>query len=150
MKSRVLPVATTLMLALAMAGHGNARPAPPQTHQSLQLITAAELTASGVHGTGCSWALRGERGSRLMMIGDRALVKLTGRLVFLEAGPGARDMFPFTHDRWNAPGGDVAITVRKVASAKRIGTETLGSRTDLVLAQAGRRTVLHGMMECGS
>ena len=150
MKSRILSVATVVTVVFSIPAHGNARTGRPAMPQPLERITSAELTTSGVHGTGCSWALRGERGSRLVMIGDRALVKLAGRLVILEPGRGARDMFPFTHDRWNGPHGDVVITVRKVGSARRIGTETLGSQTDVVLVQAGRRTLLHGIMECGS
>jgi hypothetical protein len=148
MRSTIRAVASALTIVLAVAGLAAARAGPPQTSPPLQSITATELTKARLRGTGCSWSLGSERASRLVFRDDRALVKLAGRLVFLEPGAGARDLFPFTFDRWRR--GDLGIVIRKLGPARRIGTETLGSRTDLVLVRGGRRTVLHGAMECGS
>lgn len=148
MTSTIRAVASTLTIVLAAAGLVPARAGPAETRSRLQPITSAELTDARMRGTGCSWSLRGDRASRLVLKGDRALVKLAGRLVFLEPGASAQELFPFTFDRWQQ--GDLSIVVRKLGPARRIGTETLGSRTDLILVRSGTRTMLHGTMECGS
>ena len=141
-------VVAMLTIVLAATGTGAGRAGPARSEQPLQRITSAEMTSAGVRGTGCSWQLGGERAARLVMIGDRALVKLAGRLVPLNPGPGALDMFPFTFDRWRRD--DLGIVVRKLGPTRWIGTEKLGGRTDLTLVRSGRRTVLHGSRECGS
>ena len=87
---------------------------------------------------------------RLAMSNDKAVALIAGVTTVLMPARGAKELFPFTFDRWRTPDGSVEITVKKVVGAKRIGTETLESRTDLVLLQYGRRTVLHGTMQCGT
>lgn len=131
--------------AIAAGGHAGRTPTDPPR---LQTITAAEMRANGIRGTGCSWSLRGESEVRLAVAGDRGLAKVDGRLIPLRPWGGARDLFPFTFDRW--VNGALSIRIRERGPGRMAGGETVASIADLeVVAPDGRRTV-RGALECGS
>ena len=87
---------------------------------------------------------------RMAMADDRAAVSIDGRIVVLSPARGAPDLFPFTHNRWRAPFGNLMIAVANIGSSRSEGAELLTSRARLTISRSGRRTVLTGWMGCGS
>lgn len=144
MKIVLHPLAAALSLS-ANAAASELGPVP-----TLGPLTSAQVRAAGAGGTGCSWMARRSGPVLFAMAGDRAVASVAGVLTVLSPDPGAKDLFPFTHDRWRTPAGQASIVVRKVAADRRTGTETLENATDLTLIQRGKRTLLHGTMQCGS
>lgn len=134
--------AAALLLTASAAGSASTRPLP------LAALTPAEVRAAGADGTGCSWMARKGGPVLLAMAGDKAVARSGYGPVALSPDARARDLFPFTFDRWRRD--DLVIIVRKLGAARRRGTETLATRTDLEVIQGVRRTVVHGWLECGS
>ena len=114
----------------------------------LQPLSRAELRSSKVHGTGCYWVAVSGRAVRLGMVGEVAVAKLQSRVIRMRPSVGARDMFPFTHDRWTD--GKVEINVRLVGDGRQTGLETISTPTAIMVVKNGRTVRLQGVMRCGS
>lgn len=135
----VIALVAITMLTIACAAAG---PLP------LDPLTPAQWRGAGVGGTGCFWMDRPNGSVFMAMADDMAVASIGGKLAVLSPDRGARDLFPFTYDRWRR--GGTAIAVRKVGATRRVGTETLGGRTDLMFTHGGHRVVLRGTMGCGT
>jgi hypothetical protein len=76
------------------------------------------------------------------------MTRVAGRVVALEPAAKARELFPFTHDAWQAPG--LRIRVLDTAVVRAMGDETVTTDASLIVDLRGRITKLKGSMICGS
>lgn len=99
-------------------------------------------------GTGCTWSDGEPRAWRMAMTERRAAVKRNGRHVVMSPAPGARDLFPFTYDRWK--GGGMSIRVRETGKTRRMGTEAFETPSTLSITEKGITRNWRGHLSCGS
>lgn len=114
----------------------------------LQPMTLDQVMKAGAAGTGCSWSLPADRRMRFAASGDRAAIRLDGRIVALSPGLGAPEMFPFTFAEWKAEG--LTIVVRQVGPARWLNPEASTSRATLTIVIRGVARRIEGRMSCGS
>jgi len=76
------------------------------------------------------------------------VVRLPSGVVALRPAADARDLFPFTHDRWS--GDSVSVRVAAVGPATRKGSETLEQAADLTMSVGATIWKRRGVMVCGS
>ncbi len=144
----VTMTATLMASSVVDAATPKAGATPPFEHMSRK-----DGDAHGVQGAGCVWSDRKDKGhprdaTWLMgMADDRAVVKRNGRYVLLKPMPGAKDMGPFTFDRWMSDG--ITIAVRKHGRATRAGTAS-DQPAKLTVTEAGRTTTYAGRVNCGT
>lgn len=138
------PFALAAALA-AMPVHAAAEPRPPAV--PLQPMTPDEVLEAGAAGAGCSWALPGERRSRLAMADNRAAVRVGGRVVQLRPLPGAAELAPFTFDAWT--GGGMTVRVRQGRPARTRGSAVIRPATVDVRGTTRPRSYA-GELTCGS
>lgn len=116
-------------------------------------MSRRDSEAHGVQGAGCVWSDQKGKGhprnaTWLMgMTDDRAMVKRNGRYVMLTPMPGAKDMGPFTFDRWTGQG--MTLVLERHGLATRAGTAS-NQPARLVLTEAGRTTTYPGTVNCGT
>ncbi len=111
-------------------------------------LTSAQIGATKASGTGCSWSQAKDRRIRFAASDDHAVVRLPSGVVALRPAADARDLFPFTHDRWS--GGGVAVSVASVGPATRKGSETIEQAADLEVSVGATIWKARGLMVCGS
>lgn len=137
----------TILLALTMASAAHAAPAT----LPLQLMTYDEGGTTGTLGTGCTWKTPADRKRetwRISMTDGRAGVKIGGRLRTLGPAKDAKEMFPFTFDKWTD--GRVTISIRETGPTRRVGTEAMETPATLSVQEAGRLRTWRGTLSCGS
>jgi hypothetical protein len=136
---------TPILMILAMAASA------PQAPLPLQPMTYREGELMHTLGTGCSWHRKGDRPRtwRLAMHKDRGAIKIDGRLVAIRPAKDAKDLFPFTYDRWMDDRGDV-ISVRETGKSRQLGTEAFETPSELTITNAGTTTSWTGVLNCGS
>lgn len=114
----------------------------------LQATTMRDWRAAGMDGTGCYWSARRNGPVLFAANGRTAMTRVAGRIVVLKPAVGARELFPFTHDAWRAPG--LRIRVLDTAVVRAMGDEAVTTDAALVVTLGGRIIRLHGSMICGS
>jgi len=85
----------------------------------------------------------------MSMADDRAAVKIDGKLVVLQPARGAKDLFPFTFDKWTNSDG-MTITVREISAARQVGTEAMESPALIEMVEGGEKHAWTGRLSCGS
>lgn len=130
-------------MMIAASGAAMAAGPPP-----LQPMTLDEVMEAGAGGTGCSWSLPGDRRMHFAAAGDRAAIRLDGRIVALSPAVRASELFPFTFAEWRAEGVTVGIT--EVGKARRLSTESLTVRAMLTIDVRGTARRMEGRLSCGS
>lgn len=141
------PVLLSIAVAMSTAAVPRPSGAVEPRNLPLQPLAADDRQAAGVGGTGCSWRSQVGAGERFAMSDRIAIARIGRRRIVFGPHRAARDLFPFTFDRWRAAG----TTVRVMAGAgKRIGTETMDMPARLMVTIRGRSSVLDGTMVCGS
>lgn len=143
LKQAASPVRASAFL-FTMAWGAAALAAPP----SLQPMTLAQVMDAGAGGTGCSWSVVDDRRMRFAAAGDRAAIRLNGRIVVLSTTLSARDLFPFTFADWQAKG--LTVGIRQLGAARRQSTEAMTAPASLTLTVQGVSKRLRGVMSCGS
>lgn len=133
----LLPVPTLIAIA-------DAAPRPVE----LEATTMADWRAANLDGTGCYWSPR--RGGPILFVaaGDKAMIRVGGRIVILNPRRDAKPLFPFTHDAWRS--GDLTIRVVDTARIRSMGYETVTTDAMLVVTRRDVTTRLRGSMICGS
>lgn len=111
-------------------------------------LSSKQIAAAGAHGTGCSWSLGYGSGILFAAADDRAAVRLAHGVVALRPAADAKDLFPFTFDRWREPG--VSIGIRPAGRSARKGAEATIRRAVLTVSTGGKALELRGRLECGS
>jgi len=131
--------------SMMIAASGPAMAAGPQP---LQPMTLDQVMEAGAGGTGCSWALPRDRRMRFAAAGDRAAIRLDGRIVVLSPAVRAPELFPFTFAEWRAEG--VTVGIVEVGKTRRLNTEALtqGAMLNIVIRGTTRR--MEGRLSCGS
>ncbi|HXH14757.1 MAG TPA: hypothetical protein VNJ10_01340 [Sphingomonas sp.] len=142
-----------IIVAAMLAGASQAAIGSPGTAEAKRTagalpLSSAQIRGAKATGTGCSWSLAKDRGIRFAAADDHAVVRLPSGVVALRPAADARDLFPFTHDRWSGDG--VAVRVAPVGPATRKGSETLEQVADLEVAVGGSLRKRRGLMVCGS
>jgi hypothetical protein len=144
-------IATMLATLASISIAQTARPqvvAPP-----FERMSSRDGDVHGVRGAGCVWSDRRDKGhprdaTWLMgMADDRAVVKRDGRYVMLKPMPDAKDMGPFTFDRWTGQG--MTLVIEKHGRAAQAGT-AYDQPARLALTEAGRTTTYAGTVNCGT
>ena len=122
--------------------------APVERRGPLEATTIRDWRRARMDGTGCYWSAR--RGGPVLFAanGRTGITRVAGRVIILEPVPGARDLFPFTHDEWQAPG--LRIRVLDTAVVRASGYETVTTDATLRVRSRGRTFELNGSMICGS
>lgn len=136
---------TSIILTLALAA------ATPHAPIPLQPMTYEDGEATHTVGTGCSWktkTLKG-KGWLISMHKDIAAVRMSGGLRTLKPAKDAKDLFPFTYDRWTDGRGNV-ISVRETGKSRQIGTEAVETLAALDIGTGGVTRSWHGLLNCGS
>ena len=131
--------------SMMIAASGAAMAAGPQP---LQPMTLDQVIEAGAGGTGCSWSLPGDRRMRFAAAGDRAAIRLDGRIVVLSPAVRAPELFPFTFAEWRAEG--VTVGIAEVGKARRLNTEALTQRAMLNIVIRGTTRRMEGRLSCGS
>lgn len=147
MVAAVFTAASTSGTATAV---GAVLPHEHATVSPLRPMSRADLRNAEVLGTGCFWSTTASGPTLLAMVEDRAAIRTADGIVTLSPAAGARDMFPFTHDRWRSADGRIAVAVRQTKGARMTGEETLTSSNLVEVAVTAGRTTLRGVMQCGS
>ncbi len=114
----------------------------------LEATTMRDWLRAGMDGTGCYWSARRDGPVLFAANGRTGITKVAGRVIVLEPAPGARELFPFTHDEWRAPG--LRIRVLDTAVVRSSGYETVTTDAALRVRSRGRTFELNGSMVCGS
>lgn len=120
-----------------------ARPSAPP----FEPVTWKDGEAAGTLGAGCSWSRKAGGPTLLGMSDDRAAVKRKGVLIRLKPAKDARDMGPFTYDRWTGDG--IGIVVQETGPGKARGT-AIESAATMVVTEAGLTTSYPGTLSCGT
>lgn len=141
-------VMTAAILLLSGAAIGSVGATSDPVFRRLMPLTIAQIDKAGASGTGCSWSFGRNGPIRFAAADGHAVIRLSSGLVRLHPAADARDMFPFTHDRWSGEGIDVAVVI--AASGTKEGSEAIGSPADLKVTIRGRTTSRRGRMICGS
>lgn len=138
----------TLLAAIACIATAAASAAAVRRYGPLEATTTLDWRKAGMDGTGCYWSAR-ENGPVLFAANGRTgITRVAGRVVVLEPAVGARELFPFTHDAWAAPG--LTIRVVDTAVVRAMGDETVTTDATLVVDLGGRASTMTGSMICGS
>lgn len=139
---------TLLMTMTCFATTATSSAATLKRNGPLQATTMRDWRAAGMNGTGCYWSVQ-RNGPVLFAANARTgMTRVAGRVVVLEPAAGARELFPFTHDEWQAPG--LRIRILDTAVVRAMGYETVTTDATLVVDQRGRVTSMLGSMICGS
>jgi hypothetical protein len=149
----VMGVMGTVLVVAMLAGISQAAIGSPGVADAKRTVGAlplssAQIRAAKATGTGCSWSLAEDRRIRFAAADDHAVIRLPSGVVALRPAADARDLFPFTHDRWSGDG--VAVSIASVGPATRKGSETLEQAADLEMNVSGRIWKRRGLMVCGS
>ena len=139
---------TAVTLTMTCIAIARSVPPPAAGLPRLELMSRDDLTAALMRGSGCSFALRGDNGARFTMAEDKAAAKIAGRIVKFRKAAGARHLFPFTFDRWQADG--LGVSVRQHGQARMLGEEGAITPAVLVLQQGTVRRSIAGELSCGS
>lgn len=134
--------------SVMIVASGAAMAAGPPRLQPMQPMTLDQVMKAGAGGTGCSWSLPGDRRMRFAAAGDRAAVRLHGRIVVLSPAIRAPELFPFTFAEWRADG--VTVGIADAGRARRSNTEALTVRAMLTIVIRGTVRRMEGRMSCGS
>lgn len=124
------------------------RPRKEGLAMPLEAMTFPDAEKGGAVGSGCTWSGGPDRKGRMSMAGDRAAVKLKGRIVGLKPAVGAKEVFPFTYHRWTGSGMNIAI--RDTAKVIGRGGESVVTMARLDLTAGGRTRSWQGRLDCGS
>lgn len=144
---------TVTVAAAGVAFVAGVAASPPRSAPAtspLKPMSRADLRAAQVLGTGCFWTSRASGPPLLAMVEDRAAIRTADGIAILSPSATAKDMFPFTYDRWVSTDGRIVVAVAQANEAKRTGSETLTSSNSVEVTLAGRRTTFRGTMQCGS
>lgn len=146
-------MAIATMLAM-LASTSIAQTAPPHLVASpFERMSSRDGDVHGVRGAGCVWSDRKDEGHPrdatwlIGMADDRAVVKRDGRYVMLRPLSGAKDMGPFTFDRWTGSG--MTLLIRRHGRVVRVGT-AYDQPARLAFTEAGRTTTYAGTVNCGT
>ncbi|WP_312487033.1 hypothetical protein [Sphingomonas sp.] len=139
---------TLLMTMACLATTATSSAATVERNGPLQATTMRDWRAAGMDGTGCYWSARRNGPVLFAANGRTGMTRVAGRVVVLEPAAGARELFPFTHDAWQAPG--LRIRVLDTAVVRAMGDETVTTDATLIVNLRGRITKLKGSMICGS
>lgn len=139
---------TLLMTMACLATTATSSAAAVKRNGPLQATTMRDWRAAGMDGTGCYWSARRNGPVLFAANGRTGMTRVAGRVVALEPAAKARELFPFTHDAWQAPG--LRIRVLDTAVVRAMGDETVTTDATLVVDLQGRITRLKGSMICGS
>jgi hypothetical protein len=104
--------------------------------------------AAGMDGTGCYWSARRNGPVLFAANGRTGMTRVAGRVVVLEPAAGARELFPFTHDAWRAPG--LRVRIVDTGLVRAMGYETVTTDATLVVSRCRKTFRLKGSMICGS
>lgn len=139
----------TLRMTMAcLATTATSSAAAVKRNGPLQATTMRDWRAAGMDGTGCYWSARRNGPVLFAANGRTGMTRVAGRVVVLEPAAGARELFPFTHDAWQAPG--LRIRVLDTAVVRAMGDEAVTTDATLIVDLRGRITKLKGSMICGS
>lgn len=137
---------TALIACFATLTATNAATSAPR--MPLEPTTMRDWHRTGMEGTGCYWSARRKGPILFAANGRTGITRVAGRVVVLAPAPEARELFPFTHDAWWAPG--LRIRVLDTAVVRRMGYETVTTDAILVVDLHGRTTRASGSLICGS
>jgi hypothetical protein len=135
--------ASTLGVLLAGVAAGSS-PAP----FALQRVEMKDASRTGTAGTGCTWSRDRRAGWHMSMTDDRAAVRIKGQDRILRPAAGAKDLFPFTFDRWTD--GIITIELSQTGRSRRLGTEAMEKPSMLRLTTRGATVPWRGHLNCGS
>ena len=141
----VVAIAQALTL-LAIAAP--ARTAGDRREVGLLPMSREQVRAAGAAGTGCSFLADSGQLVIFAASDDRAVVRTRGGVIELRPAHGARDMFPFTFDRWT--GGGLSLSVLAMGKAVRRGVEALERPAVVSVRMRGVKVDHRGRLSCGS
>lgn len=137
-----------LMTMACLATAATSSAATVRRNGPLQATTMRDWRAAGMDGTGCYWSARRNGPVLFAANGRTGMTRVAGRVVVLEPAAGARELFPFTHDEWQAPG--LRVRILDTAVVRAMGYETVTTDATLVVSRHGKNIRLRGSMICGS
>jgi hypothetical protein len=145
MMMRHLVAATTAILAMvAVDDVVQAR----ETSGLLKEITRADMERETVVGTGCTW-MSAQDGRTLFAATDGiAVIRTAAGLARLRPHPMAKDMFPFTFDRWVGP--RIEVRVSETGKSRVVGTESTRTPAVISVMVGSRSSRTSGVLNCGS
>ncbi|MBB4087097.1 MULTISPECIES: hypothetical protein [Sphingomonas] len=137
-----------LMTMACLATAATSIAATVKRNGPLQATTMRDWRAAGMDGTGCYWSARRNGPVLFAANGRTGMTRVAGRVVVLEPAAGARELFPFTHDAWQAPG--LKVRILDAAVVRAMGYETVTTDATLVVKYRSTTVRLRGSMICGS
>jgi hypothetical protein len=137
-----------LMTMACLATAATSIAATVKRNGPLQATTMRDWRAAGMDGTGCYWSARRNGPVLFAANGRTGMTRVAGRVVVLEPAAGARELFPFTHDAWRAPG--LRVRIVDTGLVRAMGYETVTTDATLVVSRCRKTFRLKGSMICGS
>lgn len=139
---------TLLMTMTCFATTATSSAATLKRNGPLQATTMRDWRAAGMDGTGCYWSARRNGPVLFAANGRTGMTRVAGRVVVLEPAAGARELFPFTHDAWRAPG--LRVRILDTGVVRAMGDETVTTDATLLVSRRPETFRMRGSMICGS